>query len=101
MIECLPWQRVFDLYDSPDTVFFCDPPYADGDQEVYDNPFREKDHRALRERLRQVKGKWILTYGDHPLIRELYADCAIEEVRRMRVLNQDAKREYVDLIITP
>lgn len=101
IIECLPWQRVFDLYDAPQTVFFCDPPYADGDQETYDHPFAEADHRALREWLAAVKGRWILTYGDHPLIRELYADCSVEEVRRVRKLNQSARREYVELIITP
>ncbi|WP_162860576.1 DNA adenine methylase [Pseudothauera hydrothermalis] len=100
-IECLPWQRVIDLYDAPGTVFFCDPPYADGDQECYEHAFTEADHLALRDRLRAVKGRWILTYGDHPLIRDLYADCHIEEVRRWRTLNQAAKREYVELIITP
>jgi DNA adenine methylase len=101
VIECVPWQRIFDLYDSPQTVFFCDPPYADGDQKIYDHPFAEADHRALRERLAAVKGRWILTYGDHPLIRELYADCAIDEVRRVRTINQSTRRDYVELIITP
>lgn len=103
MIESLPWQRVFDLYDAPGTAFFCDPPYADGDQEVYDPPFGEADHRQLAERLMALKGRWLLTYGDHPLIRELYAGagCRIEEVRRVRTLNQAACREYVELIITP
>lgn len=101
LIEHLPWQRVFDLYDAPETVFFCDPPYADGDQAMYDHAFAEADHRALRERLGALQGRWILTYGDHPLIRELYADCRIEEVRRVRTINQDARRDYVELIITP
>lgn len=100
-IEHLPWQRVFDLYDAPGTVFFCDPPYADGDQKTYEHAFGEADHRALAERLRWLKGRWILTYGDHPLIRELYADCRIEEVRRTRTVNQATRREYVELIITP
>ena len=101
IIECSPWPRIFDLYDAPRTVFFCDPPYADGDQTMYERAFTEADHRALRERLRTLKGRWIVTYGDHPLIRELYADCHIEEVRRVRTINQAARREYVELIITP
>ncbi|HXF66219.1 MAG TPA: DNA adenine methylase [Burkholderiales bacterium] len=101
IIECLPWQRVFDLYNAPGTVFFCDPPYADGDQSMYEHAFTEADHRALRERLRTIKGRWIVTYGDHPLIRELYADCRIEDVRRVRTINQAARRDYVELIITP
>lgn len=49
MIECLPWQRVFDL---------CDAPYADGDQVIYKHAFGEADHRALAERLRALKGRW-------------------------------------------
>jgi DNA adenine methylase len=101
VIECLSWQRVFDLYDAPGTVFFCDPPYADGDQTMYEHAFDEAAHRALRERLRTIKGRWIVTFGEHPLIRELYADCRIEEVRRVRKINQAARREYVELIITP
>ncbi|TQV63956.1 MAG: DNA adenine methylase [Halothiobacillaceae bacterium] len=100
-IEHLPWQRVFDLYDSQESVFFCDPPYADGDQTMYGHPFAEADHRLLAERLRAIKGQWVLTYGDHPLIRELYAGCCIEEARRVRTINQAARREYVELIITP
>jgi DNA adenine methylase len=101
VIENLPWQRVFDLYDGRETVFFCDPPYADGDQETYDHRFDEAMHRELSERLKSLNGRWLLTYGDHPLIRELYANCQIEEVRRIRTIKQDARREYVELIITP
>lgn len=100
-IESVTWQRVFDLYDAPGTVFFCDPPYADGDQKLYNQPFAEADHRQLAERLMRLKGRWVLTYGDHPLIRELYVGCRIEEVRRVRKINQAARKEYVELIITP
>jgi DNA adenine methylase len=101
MIEHLPWQRVIDLYDGEETVFFLDPPYADGDEQTHDHAFSADDHAALRERLRSVRGRWILTYGDHPLIRDLYRDCHIEEVRRARTLKQTAKRDYVELVITP
>lgn len=101
MIESVTWQRCMDLYDSEQTVFFLDPPYADGDQEMYAHGFSEEDHRALRERLRHLKGAWILTYGDHPLIRDLYADCRVQEVSRVRKLNQDARRHYTELIILP
>lgn len=99
LIENLDWQRVFDLYDSPDAVFFCDPPYADGDQEMYLKKFDEDQHRLLADRLRSIQGRWILTYGDNPLIRELYDGCVIEEVRRVRTINQSTRREYVELII--
>lgn len=101
IIECLPWQHVFDLYDAKDTVFFCDPPYLDGSEPYYERAFEEGDHSLLAERLRAARGRWILTYGDHPLIRKLYAGCRIEVVRRVRTLNQKSRREYRELIITP
>lgn len=100
LIECLPWQRVFDLYDRPQTVFFCDPPYV-GDQSSYCYNFSEADHRELCERLHRLSGHWIFTYGDHPMIRDLYADCRIDEVHRIRTINQAKRCDYVELIIRP
>jgi DNA adenine methylase len=102
-IECLGWRRLIDLYDHTPSgggvVFFLDPPYADGDQKLYASG--GIDHAELRERLRTVKGDWILTYGDHPLIRELYADCEIMERERWRGINNAARKRYVELLIRP
>jgi len=74
---------------------------VDGDQSIYSYGFSEPDHLSLRERLRNLAGRWILTYGDHPLIRDIYADCRIQEVHRMRLINMAARRQYTELIITP
>ncbi len=100
-VECLPWERVFDIYDAPGTLFFCDPPYFDGDQKMYEFAFTEADHRRLRDRLRTARGRWIVTYGDHPLIRELYKDCHIEPATRVRTFNQRSRKLYTELIIRP
>jgi site-specific DNA-adenine methylase len=32
----------------------------------------EQDHVDLADLLLSVQGKWLLTYGNHPLIRKLY-----------------------------
>lgn len=98
-IECLPWQRVLAIYDGPDTCFFLDPPYADGDQKIYDAG--TIDHEELRSALRKIKGRWVLTYGDHPTIRQLYEDCHLESVERVRTINNTARKRYVELIIRP
>jgi DNA adenine methylase len=40
----------------------------------------EKDHQDLHVLLTKIQGRWILTYNDHPKIRELYRGCRIQEI---------------------
>lgn len=98
-IEHLDWRRCMGLYDSPATAFYLDPPYADGDQTVYADPFTEQDHLDLATVIRGLEGRWVLSYGDHPLIRDLYQGCTIREVVRTRGINNAARRPYTELII--
>lgn len=59
-IECLDFEDVMKKWDSEKTFFYCDPPYY-GVEHYYDTPFRKEDHLRLLNRLKQVKGKWILS----------------------------------------
>jgi len=70
-IEELDFRECIKRYDRPWTLFFCDPPYYG--VKSYKYVFSEKDHEDLAKLLRRVKGKWLLTYNDHPRIRHLYA----------------------------
>lgn len=65
-IECLDFRDLIKRYDAPTTVFFCDPPYweAPSGPEDYVERFCEADHRDLSYLLRNLKGKFILTYED-------------------------------------
>ena len=58
-LECAPWQEVVEKYDSPQALFYFDPPYL-GTQ-GYQNPFGEHDWRELRARLATLKGKFVLS----------------------------------------
>lgn len=77
-LECLPWQEVVQRYDGPETLFYCDPPYYD--MPYYRHNFREDDHVALAEGLRAAGGRFLLSYNEHPRIRELYAWARVEEI---------------------
>ncbi|MCF8262429.1 MAG: DNA adenine methylase [Melioribacteraceae bacterium] len=75
MIECLDFEKLIKKYDRESTLFYVDPPYVD--TEFYYNTKSEKyfvkeDHERLAELLRNVEGRFILSYYDHPLIRKLY-----------------------------
>ncbi|MCY4301242.1 MAG: DNA adenine methylase [Aestuariivita sp.] len=55
------------------TLYFVDPPYLQAGRRLYLNAMTEKKHRALGAFLTSdVLKHWILTYDDHPLIREIY-----------------------------
>jgi len=104
-VENLPWQDCIERYDSEETCFYLDPPYVGGDQRVYgDLGFDDVDHEALREMLGCVDGKWVLSYDDHPMIRDLYGDCHIVEVSRKRGIGNNHKtlrKRFDELIIRP
>lgn len=78
-IEHLDCLEVIKRYDSPDTLFFCDPPYV-ATHGYGGDGFGDGDQRRLAESLQGIEGRFLLTNSDHPLIRELYEGCFFQEV---------------------
>lgn len=78
-IENMDWRALLARYDSIDTLFYLDPPYVDTPGS-YVHEFVDRDHRDLAAALAGVRGRWLLSYGNHPLVRELYSGARIEEV---------------------
>lgn len=59
-IENRPAVDVIRLYDSPKTLFYCDPPYMHstrGDSRAYRHEMTDDQHRELADVLNHVKGK--------------------------------------------
>jgi DNA adenine methylase len=71
MIECVDFRRIFEIYDSPDTVFFVDPPYV-GKEHHYKGGFSYQDHVDLATILNNIQGKAIVTYYECDLVNSLY-----------------------------
>ena len=70
-IECLDFRKVIEKYDTPNTLFYLDPPYVQKEH-YYRMGFTEKDHRDLAEILKNIKGKFVLSYYPCDLVEELY-----------------------------
>lgn len=62
IIECRPALEVIRVQDTPDTLFFIDPPYvpATRTKSGYRHEMSETDHRVMLERLRAVQGMVML-----------------------------------------
>lgn len=71
MIEHADFRKIIEKYDSPNTLFYVDPPYI-GREKQYAGGFEESDHRDLAHLLNQIKGKAIVSYYDDPLLHEIY-----------------------------
>lgn len=74
-IENRPAVDIIRLYDSPNTLFYCDPPYLHatrGDAKAYGFEMDEGQHREFAEAVKECKGKVAVSGYDHPLMDELF-----------------------------
>jgi len=85
----------------PSTAFyFIDPPYVKAGGRLYLNSMDEAKHVALSDMLSSGKiTSWVLTYDDHPLIRQIYSDQHLQHINVNYSLQK--KRKESEILITP
>jgi DNA adenine methylase len=73
IIENLDFEDIFRRYDSPDTFFFCDPPYIGGSVKAnwLNIEMPPEDHERLVRTVLQAKGKVLLLGFRHPIYEKL------------------------------
>jgi DNA adenine methylase len=74
-IENAPALEVIARYDSPETLFYCDPPYVHesrGDSHAYAFEMSDDEHRELAAALHQVQGNVAISGYHSPLMETLY-----------------------------
>lgn len=87
IIENVDFREFFERYDSEDVLNYLDPPYV-GQEHYYSGAYKfgEQDHLDLANILKNMKGKWLLSYNDHSLVRELYRDYHFVELSRYNAI---------------
>lgn len=76
-IENAPASELILRYDSPQTLFYCDPPYpheARGDSKAYGYEMTDRQHEELAELLHSVRGAVALSGYRCQLMDKLYGD---------------------------
>lgn len=75
-IDNLSYDRLIPNWDRKESLFYCDPPYymllGKTGRAYYQHEFTAQDHERLRDVLKGIDAKFILSYDDHPQIRKLY-----------------------------
>lgn len=104
-IENMSFSKLIPLYDKEDAFFYIDPPYV-STESYYKNTggFGIKEHEQLAQLLSKVKGRFLLSYNDSIVVRELYKGFNIrstKEVKYMLGSNMHKQRKVVnELFIT-
>lgn len=80
VIECLSWSDFIPRYDTPETLFFLDPPYFGSEDDYGVGVFDRADFARLADCLSGIGGRFILTVNDAPEMREVFGRFAIEQV---------------------
>jgi DNA adenine methylase len=101
-IEHLSWERCLALYDCPAALFFCDPPYTQGEVRSY-SPWTAADVARLRDALGRLKGTWVVTLNDCESNRAAFTGCKIKTVTTAAFMTNSSSpgRRFGELIITP
>lgn len=70
-IEHNDFRKIFETYDTPETLFYCDPPYLNAKTEFYKYSMTEQDHRELIEILLNLRGKALLSGYENEIYKVL------------------------------
>lgn len=100
VVENQDFETLIKHYDRPDAFFYLDPPYF-STEDMYAVGFGWDDHVRLRDTLKNIKGRFLLSYNDCSEIRELYEGFSMFDFSRIHSMAQryDAGKEFKELLI--
>ena len=77
-VECTDFRDAIRKYDSPSTFFYLDPPYyRTGKSHYMDTSVSPEE---IKKAVEGMRGKFLLTYNDHPHVQEVFGDYHVIEV---------------------
>jgi DNA adenine methylase len=99
IIDDEDYKTILRNYDSPDTFFYLDPPYYEVDVGGYTHGFINVEELATK--LKHLKGKFMLSYNDHPYIRKMFSGFKIKTLKTTYTMRGGDKPEVrSELVIT-
>jgi len=102
-ITCDDFASVF-AAPGNDVLIYADPPYMSDTEyalssQLYEKSFSVDDHRRLARCFAQCEHNVVLSYDDHPIIRDLYRDFDVQTAS-WTYMSSRTKRKGNELIIT-
>jgi DNA adenine methylase len=102
-IENRPAADVIGLYDSPTTLFYCDPPYLHetrGDSKAYSHEMTDDQHRRLAKVLNSCRGMVAISNYQCDLMEQLYPARKWKKTVSPQKTNHATKGKRVEVLWT-
>lgn len=99
IIERLPYSDFITRYDTPETLFYLDPPYAGCEGDYGAGVFSASDFERLADALASLRGSFILSLNDTPVVRKIFGQFDLEEVALTYSIASGATCAAKELII--
>lgn len=99
IVENLDWSEFLDRYDRSGTLFYLDPPYFGSEDDYGKALFGRDQFAALAERLRRLRGRFILSINDVPEIRETFGGFTLHEAELTYTVSAGKSTAARELII--
>ena len=101
VIENLDFEKLINQQDKENTFFYLDPPYVNTEKYYKNVNFTEEDNIRLYNTVKNIKGKFLISYNDCEYIRKLYKDFNIQEVERFSNLTAvlKEKKNFKEILI--
>ena len=75
VIENRDYKEIFRIYDSPETLFYCDPPYfVPRAKEYYIDGWSYKKHKEFAKLVNKLQGYVVISYYWFPQLQKWYLD---------------------------
>lgn len=101
VIENLGYDKLIPRYDRAGTLFYLDPPYFGHEDDYGAGMFGRGDFEALAALMARLKGRFIMTLNDCPVVRELFSGFDLHPVGLNYQLSGKATPARELVITTP
>lgn len=99
-IENLHYEKAIERFDRPHTFFYLDPPYFGCENYYGHDIFNRKDYERLRDILKSISGKFIMSINDTPETRQLFKNFFLQEITTSYSLaGANKKKKVIELLI--
>lgn len=90
VFESLDWADLVERYDSPDSLFYLDPPYFGGENDYGKGMFDRSQFAIMAGVLSTIEGKFVMSINDTDEVRGWFAGFEIDQVQLTYTVGRNA-----------
>jgi DNA adenine methylase len=98
MISNNSFEKIIDRFNKENVFLYLDPPYFEKEY-LYQVKFSNENHYHLKDILTAFKGRFLMSYNNHPEIISLYNDFNIKEVTTKYSAFKNSREEIKEILI--